>query len=116
MPFSVFTVSEKQPRDGWIAGLYDFDWCERDQSLYYHCSGGGGSFYVNRICEPRKSPRCAAWFDSALVLPTNGGSLSKRPLSLKTLDRFGYDLLKSPLAILGDTNPFSEAYEDSVEY
>lgn len=117
LPFNVFTVDHENPPDnGWIAGLYDFDWCQRDETLYYHYSGGGGRFYIGAICEPNKPPRCAVWWDSKIVFPTNGGSLSNRKLSNQTVQRFGYDTLDAPLPIDGEVNPFENSCMDSVEY
>lgn len=133
VPFSVFTVSEHVPDPevepvidamrsvklrGWIAGIYNFDWCRRDKSLYYHLSGSGGRFYVSPICkEYRKPPRAAIWYDDGFVRPTNAGNSSHRPLSNGTLVKWGYDVLGKPVSILGNTaNPFDEACHGETVY
>lgn len=71
IPFSVFTVLAEEPNPDWIYGLYDFDWCRRDQALYFHLSGSGGSFYLNQLAEPQKKPRSVVWWDRTLVAPTD---------------------------------------------
>lgn len=118
LPHSVFTMDNDQPsKAGWIASLYDFDWCERDQSLYYHCSGGGGRFYLHRLSKPTARPRCAVWWDASLVAPTNGAICSQRKLSHSTVRRMGYDILTEPVPLLGGSaNPFLEASQDSTEF
>ena len=36
LPFAAITLDEHGGWDYW-----DFDWCDRDGTLYYHCHGGG---------------------------------------------------------------------------
>ena len=117
LPFSVFTVNHAKP-SAWISGIYDFDWCKRDEMLYYHCSGCGGRFPMHPLSKPSATPRYAVWWDASLVAPTNGGNCSSRKLSADTIRKWGYDVLESPLPILGGgVNPFEEnACMDSVEY
>lgn len=121
VPFNVFTVIPSRVRKGGFTfSNYDFDWCKRDECLYYHCSGGGGSFYMHPLAKPHTKPRCAVWYESSIVKPTNGGNCSHRPISNRTLERWGYDVFSEPLLLdfYGSKthNPFEMASEDEVEY
>lgn len=121
LPHSVFTVSGEpeggNPRKAWMAGIYDFNYCRRDGTVYYHLSGGGGTFYLNRYCEPQPPPACL-WYDSKLVAPTND-RIHKRYPSAATIRKWGYEIVSAPLTVdfvNGEQNPFNNAVHGEVEY
>lgn len=116
VPFQVFTTDHQNP-SAWICGHYDFDWCRRDECLYYHLSGSGGRFYIHPLARPAKPPLVPLWWDSSLVHPTNGGNSSNRKLSDATVTRFGYKIVPEPLPLFSvSANPFNDAHHASVEY
>jgi hypothetical protein len=125
LPMDVFTstwvdrskLGPGYPPSSFSTSVYDFDWCERDQTLYQHKSGGGGeNFYIHPSGEPAKPPRCAVWWNREIVKPTNG-RIRTSFLGERYLRRIGYDVLTEPLPVLGGSeNPFSDACDGDVEY
>lgn len=116
VPHSVFTTDHASPSK--YCDSYDFDWCRRDKTIYYHLSGSG-SFYMHPIGSGfRKPPRAAVWWDSSIIVgPTNGGNSSKRTIGANTLRRWGYDVLPEPAVLPGGIiNPFDDAVMDDTEY
>lgn len=124
LPFSVFTVQwidrsklgHGYPPSSFSRSEYDFDWCKRDASLYYHYTGGGGeNFYLNQMAFPKRKPLCAVWWDKSIVTPIS--DCSSRKLSLNGVKRRGFEILDAPLNVLeSGANPFNNAIEDEVEW
>lgn len=113
LPFSAFTVRhDKPPKDGWISGIYDIEWCRRDGMLYYHCSGGGGHFYLNRVCRRKGEPHCAVWWNSKLVTPHRDNGKQPAMLTPHQVRRLGYRIVSRPLRILGtsDRHPLENLF------
>jgi hypothetical protein len=121
LPTDVFTsvwvdrskLGKGYPPSSFYVRTYDFNWCKRFQSLYQHNSGAGGDrFYIHRIAEPNKPPRCALWWDHRFGGPTNGASMVKRILTANTIGHWGYNILDEPLRLFGGSaNPFDHAIE-----
>lgn len=112
IPFSVFTIGKDHP--GRNKG-YDFEWCRRDQSLYFNQTSSGISFYLSPLSEPEISPRVAVWWDRNATFPTDSGNEKKR-LSDKTVWKWGYEILNEPVMIGEHFNPFAEACHGDTEY
>ena len=120
LPHSVFTVAADAPLDPKHAccSVYDFNYCRRDDTVYFHNSGGGGGVYLGQISNAKKQPRCCIWYDATLVDPTDS-SIKQRHLARHTIEQWGYDIVAAPLTLdfhSGEQNPFIYGVEGDVEY
>jgi len=116
LPFQVFTDSNAADTS---VSDYDFDWCRRDEMMYYHLSGCGHRVFVSPLARQRTPPRAAFWYDRTACAPTNAGNCSGRRIGDNTLRRWGYDVLDVPVMLFGlACNPFrlDIVSMDDVEY
>ena len=123
LPHSVFTSSPSRgPAADFCYGEFDFNWCRRDRTLYYHCSGSGpGGFYIHPNGKGNW-PKLKLWWDSAFTYPRNGGKFSLKELSHRTVKRFGYEIIAAPIPLRSDdgtvqsANPFEMALHGDTVY
>lgn len=138
-PFSVMTHTRTdnrrkpwyQPnRDTAFTGCpqhYDFEFCKRDQQLYWHNSGSGGEdgFVVSRFAKP-SPPKAKLWLAPGVTAMEYVGrkSLNRKPCGERRLLAMGYELIAAPLDLtslhtgwsshIGATcNPFDVAEGDT---
>jgi hypothetical protein len=126
-PFSVVTeehwdhsrkpwfVPGRDEPTGTCANDWDFEWCKRDRTCYFHQSGTGGGdplqCEVHRFTHPDPPPG-AIWCASDVVL-TRWISAEKTDVQIRsdvTLLKMGYVRLARPLLLRGNgkrsRNPF----------
>lgn len=101
-PHSVTTSNGK----GWT--VWDFDWCKRDQTVYYHQSGGGPAeaYHVGKL---GRGGRAELWVDSSVM--GFADCSSGKPLTRRQVERYGYKLLKKLKA-----DPFEDAVGGRVTW
>ena len=119
MKATVLVIEYERTKSGWkpssvVAGnsRYDFDWCELDRVLAWHCSGVSGDtgtvYPLGTFCAAPKL--CAKLWLAPSVQLTHDG----KPITAKEARAFGYQILAEPLA----GNPFDDpdVTEDDTEY
>lgn len=106
-PFSIYTRSAC----GYIE-VWDAEWCARNETIYVHMSGGGGSVYFNALSE---GARCKAWVAEGETITTTrrtgDDSWETAEIDRAELTAMGFDLLDAPLA-----DPFADAEEGETIY
>jgi hypothetical protein len=82
--------------------IYDFDYCKRDDCVYYRLSGSGfGPIELARMAFPETpAGRCGLWLAPGESATVDGGS---------ALEAAGYDLITEQ-----PPNPFDDAIEEST--
>lgn len=131
LPHTVFTRSAPTIHGpGRCLGIYDFDWCAKDEKLAYHCSGSGGRLYINQ-----HSPgSMKIWVKPGEVVHRDCG---KRCVKVKLRDgkypepwrapkrvkaramrRWGHTPIAHPIQRAGNSNPFTwlETEEGRAEW
>jgi len=99
-PHSVITTTNG---NGWT--VWDFDWCKRDQTVYYHQSGGCGAQGVYAVGTLVRG-RAELWVDASIHAFQD---YRGKPLTRRQVGRHGYDLLADHK---GD--PFAGAVESAT--
>lgn len=100
-----FSVTTRNDGGGWTH--YDIDWCRRDESLYYHWSGGGPARPVMQVGRfvgapfPDPADRVKIW----------APGIELRDGDETDLTVLGYERIAEPL---GD--PFEDAIEEDTHY
>lgn len=86
---------------------YDFDWCKRDGTVYYHASGGGpvGPYYVGRFA---RGGHAELWGDSSVQAFQD---FDGKPLTRRQVEKYGYTFLAEHK---GD--PFDDGVEGSTTW
>lgn len=115
VPHAVYTVRPEHPN--WLASIYDFDWCAKDEIVCYHNSGSGGNgLFLSAFSEPGKIGQ-PLWWNPEFLMAVG---MYQKQLSRRTLKRWGYKVVSEPLGLLGTIgiNPFGiDGLKDSkTEY
>lgn len=104
-PFSIFT------RDSCIT-VWDAEWCKRDETVYVHESGGGGSVYFNALSD---GARCKAWIAPGEKITTtrktSPGKWATVEITREELSAIGFDLMDAL-----PSDPFDGAEESDTHY
>lgn len=102
-PFSIFT------REGGVS-LWDADWCKRDETLYVHESGVGGSVYFNALSEGARNKAWVAPGERITTTrETSPGKWATVEITREEVATLGFDLLDE---LPGD--PFDGAEESDT--
>jgi hypothetical protein len=134
-PFSVETVEhwdhskkpwfnpEKDKPRGFCPQGFDFEYCRRNDTIYQHNSGGGGTVRVvlHEIVE--KHPPCEIWIAAGIPLFRHAKRkpFNEIPLKDGDLERLGYKRLRKPRLLRGwrdeaSRNPFDVSEEGETVY
>jgi hypothetical protein len=111
-----------------LGNQYDFEWCRRNGSSYYHLSGAGyrvgyGHFTLAEYC--KKRPRHLIWYDPTFISPAIYSHIKRRSRGVRSkvrqrMNRLGYFRIKQPLILFGGetANPFEwlESQQGECEY
>lgn len=107
--------------NGTSARWYDFHWCKRDETIYYHLSGSGGEirFHVGRFVHPDPPP-AELWVAPGIPVVTDTGSGVREIGSDAELLSLGYRRIPAPRLLAswdGKTrDPFAAGQESETVY
>jgi len=110
-PFAVVTSD-----DSGGSSTYDFEWCKRDKTCYYHMSGSGPADFgmvLNKFCEPDPPP-AQLWLAEGIEWRVQGEAPSDA-----TALALGYAVIAEPLVLVGwepSPNPFDFANAGETIY
>lgn len=107
-------------KSGTSADYYDFEWCERDQALYFELIGGGplNGYSVARFAEPQP-PKAKLWLAPDISVQDAGRD--EKTISNAELLAMGYEIINEPLLLDSgwgrpSTNPFDHAESGGCLY
>lgn len=118
-----FRAGHDKP-NGHCPHYFDFNYCRRNGTIYYHNSGAGGELKLRlgTLVQPMNPPACEFWAASGLPLYRDGKTW-RRPAKIRGDDELaamGYRRLKQPRLLRqggkASRNPFDVAEEGEVVY